>query len=998
MNIKSVRERLLASTMIGGVAFAALAALPAYAQDASNSSAATVKEVVVTGSRIRQPNLTATSPVTSVNANEAKLEGTQRTEDLVNNLPQVMASQGSSVSNAATGTATVDLRGLGVNRTLVLVDGRRLVPGDPAVPVADLNMIPASMIERVDVLTGGASATYGADAVAGVVNFILKKNFEGVQIDVNHSFADHDNGNSYVEGLLNQRHAENATQFNNPAGNFVGGGSTDINITVGASSPDGKGNITAYMGYRQTEPILETHYDYAACALNNRTDGAGNAIPGKPLCGGSEATSPTVFLPNNGTKSVDQIIDSKSGLLRPYQSSDGFNYGPYNYFQRNDTRYTGGYSGHYQVNSHIDVYGQFMFMDDQTTAQIAPSGAFGVQISVPCDGSNPLVTADEVNALCNGTNTKGQPYANVVNGQALAYVYHRNVEGGPRQDNLHHTEFRQVIGAKGDINDTWSYDVYGQYGQTNYAENYRNDMSILRQQNALNVVNGANGPQCASAAAVAQGCVPWNIFQNGGVTQAALNYLETPGFKSAITTEQVVSGALTGKLGDYGVKSPWANEGVGIAIGGEYRRETLDYRVDSEFSTGDLAGQGGATVGTTGAYDVKEFFVEARVPLISDKPFIKDLSLDGGYRRSDYSSIGSTDTYKIEANWSINHDIRLRGGFNRAVRAPNIIELYAPQAVVLDGSTDPCAGSTPIAGCKYDPYFKAHPDALGSVNSNPSGQYNGNEGGNPNLRPETADTFTFGTVLSPHFVPGLTLTVDYYNIKIHNIIEPIGEDTILNTCYSTGSPTFCNLIHRANNGSLWIGESGYVQDTTQNTGLLATQGVDFASDYRLPLSRLGLENLGHLDFNFVGTLSTQYHVEPLPGTSLGAYDCLGKFGPVCTLPRPDWRHKLRMTWTTPWKWDASIQWRYLGGVNFDDPTHVGYTDSSIPAYSYIDLAADWKVRDNMTLRAGVNNVFDKDPPIVPVGDEGTAFNNGNTINGAYDTVGRYIFMGLTANF
>jgi outer membrane receptor protein involved in Fe transport len=995
VKIQTVRERLLASTMIGGVALAALAAAPAHAQDASGASA-TVKEVVVTGSRIRQPNLTATSPVTTVNAQEAKFEGTQRTEDLVNNLPQVFADQGSSVSNAATGTATVNLRGLGSNRTLVLIDGRRLVPGDPAVPVPDLNMIPAAMIERVDVLTGGASATYGADAVAGVVNFILKKNFEGVQIDVNHSLVEHDNGNSMMQGLLNAKHASNPGQFINPPSNYWGGHSTDINITLGASTPDGKGNITAYMGYRQTEPVLESHYDYSACALGHKGAGV--------QCGGSGTTAPAQILANNGN-GADLKLDPTTGALRPYNSAtDAFNYGPYNYFQRNDTRYTGGYSAHYQVNKMLDVYGQFMFMDDQTTAQIAPSGVFGLQVNLACN--NPMLTAQEVSQLCHPGDANYNAAGANGAGSELTYLYRRNVEGGPRQDNLHHTSFRQVIGARGDLNDTWSYDVYGQYGQTDYAENYQNDMSSAREAEALNVVSNNGVLQCANAAAVAQGCVPYNIFQNGAVTKDALSYLETPGFKSAITTEQVVSGALTGKLGNYGVKSPWANDGVSVAIGGEYRRETLDYRVDAEFQTGDLAGQGGATQSVSGAYSVKELFLEARVPLISDKPFVEDLSLDGGYRRSDYTSIGSTDTYKIEANWTPVHDIRFRAGFNRAVRAPNILELYSPRGVGLDGNTDPCAGAispTSVQGQEClanDPYLKNNPGKLGNINPNSAGQYNGLLGGNPNLAPEKADTFTVGTVITPRFIPGFNLTIDYFDIKVHNIISKIGADTILQQCYTSGNPTFCNLINRAPNGSLWIGNGGYVVDTVMNTGLLATQGLDFQANYRFGLDKVGLEHLGHVDINFVGTETTQFHVEPLPGTSEGGYDCVGKFGPACSnygVIHPAWRHKMRVTWTTPWKWDISGQWRFIGSEKFEDGTK-NYIDSSVPAYNYFDLTADWKVKDNVTLRAGVNNLFDKDPPLVPVGDAPTAFNNGNTLNGPYDTLGRYIFMGLTANF
>lgn len=983
MNNHTIRGRLLASTMIGGVALAALGAVSAHAQDAAPSSTS-VQEVVVTGSRIKQPNLTSTAPVTSISSQEIQFEGAQRTEDLLNRLPQVFAAQASTVSNGSNGTATVDLRGLGSNRTLVLIDGRRLVPGDPSNPVADINMIPAALIERVDVLTGGASATYGADAVAGVVNFILKKNFEGVEITVNHSFYDHDNGNGYVEGILNAKAAINPAQFNNPASNYTGGGSTDIQILVGASSPDGKGNATAYMGYRQTEPILENNYDYSACTLAHSGKGV--------ACGGSGTTSPAHFYPNNGN-STQLELDSKTGLLRNYTSStDSFNYGPFNYYQRNDTRYTGGYTAHYQINDHIDAYSQFNFMSDTTTAQIAPSGLFSIQVNLSC--SNPMLTAQEVTNLCNPAFANYKPNTNSV----LTYIGRRNAEGGGRQDNEHHDQFRFVIGARGSIDDTWSYDVYGQYGQTNYDENYQNDMSVARQQLALNVITGPGGVlECASAAARAQGCVPYNIFVNGGVTQAALNYLQTPGYKSGKTTEQVVSAQVVGKLGNYGIRSPWAKDGVGIALGAEYRREGLFLGVDSEFATGDLAGQGGATHGQAGAYNVKEVFLEARIPVISDQPFMKDVSLDTAYRRSDYSSSGTTDTYKFEANWTPINDIRFRGGFNRAVRAPNIIELFAAQNVQLDGTIDPCAGTpsaAQAAACvKYDPYFIANPGKIGNVSANPANQYNGLTGGNPHLAPEVADTTTIGTVVTPHFVPGFDLTVDYYSISVNNEIGGLGANNILLDCYSSGQ--YCNLIHRSANGSLYLNNGGYVIDTNQNTGSLTTKGIDFVANYRLPLSRVGLDHFGTMGFQLIGTDTLSFGNASV-AKGAGSSGCVGLFGPQCGIPHPAWKSNVRVTWYTPWKIDASIQWRYIDSVKLDSG-NTGYIDSVIPAYSYIDLTASYKLTPKITLRAGVNNLFDKDPPIIP-GDLGTAQNNGNTAPGVYDSLGRYIFTSLIAKF
>lgn len=1004
MAMPSKRTRLLASTILVGAVFGAGAS--AQAQQASSDQGTTVREVVVTGSRIRQPNLTTTSPVTTVNSQEVKLEGVQRAEDLVNSLPQVFASQASTIANGASGAANIDLRGLGCARTLVLMDGRRLMPGDPTSSCADVNNIPSEMIERVDVLTGGAAAVYGADALAGVVNFVMKKNFEGLQIDANHSFFQHSNHEpSEWEGAIKDH------GYPVPAKDWSGGASTDINIMAGANAPDGKGNLTAFFGFRQTEPVTQDKFDYSACGY-----AAGNTYYPSIVCGGSSTGAPGrirsqlpkpggpagVYVNNGGNYVLD---GSATGALPAYNSRvNGYNFAPFNYFQRNDTRYTAGFSGYYKVNEHIEVYDQFNFMDDKTTAQIAGSGAFyGRVLATNCN--NPLLTGAELNLLCNGNVNGGVPTATDPNAD-LAYFLlgRRNVEGGPRQDNLDHTSFREVLGARGDINSTWSYDVYGQYGQTALSENYQRDMSFAKIQNSL-LVNPTNPTQCYGNPA---GCVPWNIWQAGGVTQQALNYLETPGFASSTATEQVVDGSVTGKLGDYGVKSPWAKEGVGLVIGGEYRRESLDYKTDAEFQTGDLAGQGSPTLPSEGAYSVKELFLETRIPIISDAMLAKDLSLNGAYRRSDYTNVGSTDTYEIEANWTPVNDIRFRGSFNRAVRVPSTRELFNPPHIGLDGSSDYCAGSlsaTKMQQCKNDPYLQLNPGLLGNIDKNPASQYNGYVGGNTDLRPEIGDTFSFGTVITPRFMRNFNLTIDYFDIKVKNDIGGYGYSNVQQECYVADVQAFCNMIHRQpGSGSLWLGDgsltgTGYINDTLVNTGEQRTKGLDFQANYRLNLSSLGLKDVGHLDFNFVGTELLMMYYQPFSGalSSVGTYRCEGLFGQECSgpdgAPNPVWRHKVRATWTTPWKVTASVQWRYIGGTKLDSASSFPALVQKIDAYNYMDLEASWRVKDNLELRFGVNNVFDKDPPFPLQGAS-----NGTTSPNVYDAMGRYFFMGLTANF
>jgi iron complex outermembrane receptor protein len=623
LHIKSTRDRLLATTIICGAAMAMAA--PAFAQDS-----APVQEVVVTGSRIPQPNLTAISPITAVSSAEIKLEGTTRVEDLLNNLPQVFAAQGSTVSNGSNGTATVDLRGLGADRTLVLIDGKRVVPGDPSDPAVDLNFIPAQLIDRVEVDTGGASAVYGSDAIAGVVNFIMKKNFTGVQLDAQYSFYQHDNDDSGIEALTK------ASGYATPTGGITDGYQTSVSAIVGVNSPDGKGNMEAYATYRSADAVLEADRDYTACTLGDST--------GVFACGGSSTTSPPRLYLVQGApgatgvngNSYTTVGQGAGTTLRAYNgATDAFNYGPYNYLQRPDTRYTFGAMGHYEINPMADVYTQLMFMDDDSTAQIAPGGIFyGTNFTVPCN--NPYLTAAEISTFCGGSTSAATSFT--------LRPGKRNVEGGGRQSEFRHEDYRLQIGMKGQLDKVWSYDTYIQYATSVENEGTLNYFSSSRIQTALS----------PALCAAATGCVLYNLFQGGGstVTPAQLNYIQVPGYTGGQTVEQVANFSLTGQLGEYGWRSPFAEDGIGVALGTEYRREFVSTFADAETQAGDLSGSGGASLPISGAFDVYELFAEARAPLVQNKPFADSVNLDLAYRYSDYSNAGVTDTYAALLDWA----------------------------------------------------------------------------------------------------------------------------------------------------------------------------------------------------------------------------------------------------------------------------------------------------------------------------------------------------------
>jgi outer membrane receptor protein involved in Fe transport len=357
----------------------------------------------------------------------------------------------------------------------------------------------------------------------------------------------------------------------------------------------------------------------------------------------------------------------------------------------------------------------------------------------------------------------------------------------------------------------------------------------------------------------------------------------------------------------------------------------------------------------------------------------------------------------VEGNWTPINDFRLRASYNRAVRAPNIIEMFSPQSVALDGSTDPCAGAAPSFSAAQCAFTGVSAGQYGTILANPASQYNGLLGGNPTLKPETSDTVAVGAVFQPSFLPGFNATVDYFDIKVEDFINNIGADTIIDQCVQNGNPALCSLIHRApGTGSLWLGTNGYIDDRVQNTGELHTRGLDFQANYRLNLSTFGMDDMGRVDLSFVGTRLLKYHVQPLPGTTEGQFDCEGLYGVQCGnytgAPLPEWRHKLRATWTTPWKGvQLSGQWRYIGGVDYEGGAG-GMLDDKLGSRNYFDLSGTWRVLDKTTLRMGVNNIFDKDPPIILSGHLGTGPLNGNTAPQTYDALGRYFFFSLTQNF
>jgi iron complex outermembrane receptor protein len=1018
-NNRKLQYAIRAAIAMAGATAAAPAAFSQTVAAAAATEPAELQEVVVTGSRIQQnPNDVSISPVISVTALEIARTGLVRTEDLLNNLPQITAENSSGQSISSNGTATVSLRDLGSQRTLVLIDGRRMAPGGGlglgTTASPDINQIPAAMIQRVDVLTGGASAVYGADAVAGVVNFIMDTHFQGVRLDADYGYNSYKNDNQNLLGL-------NAAQGNPlPPGTTNAGFNRSASFLAGSNFADGKGNATVYFTYLNSAPAVGYQYDYAGCTLNTPGKLPG---PGGLSCGGSGTPATGRFREYGTVGGVFQTLApdyavAGPGGWNPYTAADSYNYGALSYLQRQADRYTAGAFLNYDVNDNANVYSEFMFARNTSQAQYGPSGLFTFT-NVPMSCADPLLTPAQQATFCTAANiTANQAHFGGTGQNINLYVGRRSVESGGRLDNFKSDNFREVLGVKGKFLDAWSYDSYAQVTITDLSDNQGDYLDASLASNALNVVTNPKTGQPACASFINgqdTNCVPWNIWVPGGVTAAALKYITVPSSYSVTQTEYIAHTDVTGELGKYGIQVPTASSGLVVNIGGEWREEKYILTPDYIFENGLNSGGNGAQRPINGQFRVGEAFTEMRLPIMDDKPGAYALSADAGYRYSNYTSGYNTNTYKFGLEWAPIRDIRLRGGYNRAVRAPSIGELFAPAVIGAGGTADPCWGAgvgiTPgltngtVQGHNfaYCANTGVTPAEWGLISANPAAQINTSVGGNTALTPEKADTYTAGFVLQPSFLPNFVASIDYYDIKIQNSITSLSSNTIINNCATTGSAALCGLIHRgAGTGSLWFNTTNFVNANEVNIGTVTTKGVDLAAHYLYDLG-----SMGKLSTNLAGTYTNSLDLQPLPTKS--AYDCVGYFGTTCGAPIPKWRHVLGTTWATPW-WgaDLTLRWRYIGPSATDrssaDPQLAGVyfaPTSHIGGYTYLDFSASIPIGSVVSFRVGINNIADKAPPVIANGnysDCPTLGCNDNTWVGVYDTMGRYIYAHVQAKF
>ena len=955
--------------LIGTLLSSALVSTEAFAQSASDD------EIVVTGSRIqRTQDFVANSPVATVDEVQFERTGTINTEQLLNVVPQTVPGLTRTSNNPGNGTASVDLRGLGSNRTLVLVNGRRAQPTGAA-GVVDINTIPPSLIESVEVLTGGASSVYGADAIAGVVNFILKDDFEGVEARAGFQATDKGDAETY-----------------------------SASVTVGANFDDGRGNAAATIGYTNRSALFQGDRDFSNVALFD--DGNGGLEPG----GSSGVPGTSIFAGGLGDFSDSfGVTFDPDGSARPFvtagQVNDFYNYAPVNFIQLPQERYTLFTTADYEINEHFEVFVEGRFVQSEVPQELAPTPIFQTS-TFSLDNSPFLTPATQQllsDALGDGVDTDGDG----IDDTATAFLRRRLVEVGPRQGNDNRQTFQLIGGLRGAINDSMNYEVFFSEGNTQNSSFQNGNVNRGRFDQALLLADADGDGNVDAGAGCSDGgtngstvpCAPLNIFGAGNISPEAAEFLRTAVSTTDETIQRVLQGNVTGELGD---GMSLTDTPIGFAVGAEYIENSFVFRPSQDVAASTIAGFNGAPP-VEGGFDVYSAYGELAVPLVENVAFAQSINLDLAGRVSDYSTTGTQYSYKIGGDWAVNDLLRIRGNYNTAVRAPNIGELFSPQGENFPGADDPCAADGGFVGnASVAAICTATGVPAGNLFTptlNPAaGQVRSLAGGNPDLDTETAETFTIGAVISPDLFDSFSLAVDYYDISIDDVVTTFGggTDNILNTCYTDAElggvgSIFCDQVNRRADGTI-----DFVSNLQANAAGLDTTGIDIAANLRTNTDFLGGGLLGDMYLNYLGTLVLSNEFQAFEGDTV--FDCAGFFGNNCGEPDPDYRHYVTAGFSKGML-NTQLTWQMLGSVTDGAELEPDFTAgdeqsvSEIGAEHYFGASMTADINDNLALTFGVNNLLDNGPPVIGDNDE-----QANTYPSSYDVFGRTFFANAKVSF
>ncbi|KTE02418.1 TonB-dependent receptor [Sphingopyxis sp. H038] len=965
------RRILLATSLLSTILLPGVASAQDVAADETAAEAPT--DIIVTGSRLQRTDLTAPSPITVVGQEDVQLSGNLTLEKTMNEFPQLASGNTSTVNNGGgAGVLTANLRGLGETRTLTLVNGRRFIPANSNGSV-DLTSIPDALIKRVEVITGGASAVYGSDAIAGAVNFILDDSFEGLQMSAQAGISDRGDA-----------------------------ASKKIDITFGADLGGGRGNVAISGAWAKQDPITQADRPFGRVPLaeiNGQLvySGSGN-IPGTrvPLSQAQRNALVGVNLtPSGPCTSITGIRFGAGGTPLPYcQPEDTYNYAPFNLLQRPLERINFSALAHYDVTDHITAYAEAFFVNARNNSKLAPDsftpvtpGAASSTLLVPNYATSASLSPAVRDFFINNRalfDADGDGTAAVVGGGRRAD------ELGTRDSFFERQSYAITTGLRGDFDvgkHSWRWDAFYQYLRNRTDTRAEGVINQTRLSLGLDsIVNGSGQVVCRSGV---PGCVPVSIFGLGSISPQAGVYLTPPRTSHDIFERQVAGASLSGTLFDLPAGP------VAVAVGVEYRKDSYQ----STPSAMDLNKEYGAASNNAlaGSFDVKEIFGEIRIPILSDTPFFDTLAIEGAARYSDYSTVGGVFTWKAGGEWAPVSWVRIRGAYNSAIRAPNINELFSAVGQGFTGGTDPCArpnltGTDPRSQQLRD-FCVAQGVPAGDIATFTQATLGLTQetGGNPNLTEEKSKTYTIGAVISPPFIPRLNITVDYFNVEVKGAITTINAQQTLNDCYTglnANSPT-CRSVFRLSSGQI-----DYVRTNQNNIGALKVRGLDVQGDYTIPLpAALGDD----AQLRLTGVASWLFERSTQVLSTVAPQDCAGFYGAGCSTGTggfivPDFKLNLGAAYTSG---PLSIrgQARMIGGLKVF-PTVTTTNIKTAPATWYFDLTSTFEINDNFTFFAGVDNLLDKMPPIL-----GTTFvGDANVDVSLYDTLGRRYFAGVRMKF
>ena len=952
------------STVISTAVALAIAG-PAYSQDESGEEV--LEEIVITGTRIRTGRQVPSIPIDTVSADEIKLSGFVNVEQVLNNMPQFVpsrtASTNSTANPTATGASTLDLRGLGAKRTLVLVNGRRYTFFDSS-QTTDINNIPASLIDRVEVVTGGASAVYGSDAVAGVVNFILKDDFAGAEV---------------------------RAQFNQTTegdGNIA-----DITLTLGGNFADDKGNAVIAFNYLDRDSIMTTDRDLSSNVLTDGNDANGNRVL---VQGGSS------FVPNGRFQGIpsdpadiaaipglaaamaaaglaglgnDGFIPDDSGMLqRPFsRPGDLYNYTLDNFLRIPQERYSVTALTHLDVSDNATVYFEGAFSHNKTSTGFASSF---INQSFPVEVNNPYIGQELSDVL--------QLLDSDADGLVNLGINRRLVELGPRRNQDTRNAFRALFGVEGTFGD-YNYDAYYSYA--------RSDNTQIQQGNASRSAFG-EGILSGSGAGGAPILNPFgpNLSAEG------VEFLNIATTNTEATEMNVFGATLDGALFEMPA-GPF-----GALIGAEWRSSSVEFNPDESLLTGDVAGFNAITP-AEGEIKVWELFAEVSVPILADKTGFESLNATGAYRYSDYDldQTGGVNTFLLGIDWQVIPSLAFGAQFQRAIRAPSVGEAFGGQRLFPVSASDPCAIPASAADATIRDLCERSgvPTSLvGDPSIQPNNEVPGLFGGNPGLREEESDTYTLSAIFTPQAIPELRISLDYFDIDVQDAIGVFGGsvNNVLSLCYQQIqdiNSEACQAVGR-NTTTGVIDSLNPVQVTNVNVGALATSGIDLKISYSHEFDFGFFGGGSDLAINFAATFVDEYNLTPiadLPSVNV----CSGAFGRTCGEPKPETKTNTSIAWTTG-DLMLGLRHRWLDGTTLDEvvfgvrtPDQVAVPE--LDSKSYVDLSVNYNIGDNFNIWGGIINVFDEDPPLL-----GSRQVRANTIPDTYSPTGAEFFLGGSYRF